>query len=132
MKTRLQHIALLVACVLAGTWLTGCGGSDSADSQGSSPASQDPSGQAASTPGAVDPGKALAAQAQSLLDQAKTLIDQSKYAEVNAVFQQLTALRLTPEQQKLFSDLKAQLQKAMATAGAAEASKAAGNLLKKN
>ena len=64
----------------------------------------------------------------SLVDQAKSLLGQNKYTEALNSLQQLSSLKLTPEQEKIVSDLKAQIEKAMAGKTASEA---VGNLLKK-
>ena len=74
---------------------------------------------------------ASSAKAQELIDKAKSLITSDKLQEASSVLQQLAALKLTPEQQQLVDDLKAQLQKALAGKATSDAATAAGNLLKK-
>lgn len=66
------------------------------------------------------------AKAGTIIDQAKALVGQNKYTEALSSLQQLSSLKLTPEQEKIVASLKEQIQKAMSTNGA----KAAGSLLK--
>jgi colicin import membrane protein len=70
------------------------------------------------------------AKAQGLIDQAKTLIAEGKFSDASSMLQQLTGLSLTDAQTKLVASLKDQIQKAMAAKAAADATSAAGNLLK--
>jgi len=70
-------------------------------------------------------------QAQEWIDKAKSLIADNKLQEASSILQQLAALKLTPEQQKLVDDLKGQLQKALAGKATTEGASAVGNLLKK-
>lgn len=70
-----------------------------------------------------------ASKAQELITQAKGLVDAKKYADASNILQQLAALKLTPEQQKLVEDLKATIQQALAKQATSEGVKAVGGLL---
>jgi hypothetical protein len=65
----------------------------------------------------------LTGTAQELIDRAKTLVGEGKYQDALTSLQGLVNFKLTDEQTKTVSDLKAQIQKALAGT-------AAGNLLK--
>ena len=80
---------------------------------------------------AQDAAATTASKAQEWIDKAKSLIAENKYSEASSALQQLAALKLTPEQQKLVDDLKAQIQKALAAKATGEGTSAVGNLLKK-
>jgi len=79
---------------------------------------------------AADAAAAAQAKAQDVIGQAKSLVDSGKYTEAMSLLQQkLVGLKLTPEQQKLVDDLKAQVQKALGSA-TKDATKAAGDAKK--
>jgi hypothetical protein len=72
---------------------------------------------------------AASTQAEQLVDKAKGLVGSEKYQEALNTVQQLTNMKLTPEQQKLVDDLKAQIQTALAKAAGTNAASALGNIL---
>ena len=72
---------------------------------------------------------ATSAQAQGLIDKAKGLVTDQKYQEALTLVQQLSSLKLTPEQQTLVDSLKAQIQTAMAKSATSNAASALGNIL---
>lgn len=71
------------------------------------------------------------AQAQKLIDQAKDYLAHSKLTEAGPIFDKLAAIKLTPDQQKVVDELKAQWEKATAALKKlkGDASEAVGNLL---
>jgi hypothetical protein len=73
--------------------------------------------------------KEAAPQAQGLIDRARDLVKDQKYQEALSTLGQLANLKLTPEQQKLVDDLKAQIQSALAKATAPDAASALGGAL---
>jgi len=73
---------------------------------------------------------AASSQADGLIAKAQSLITSKNYTEATNVLKELSSLKLTPEQQKLVDDLKAQVQKYMASQATSEATKAVGGLLK--
>jgi hypothetical protein len=68
-------------------------------------------------------------QVQTLIDKAKGLVTDQKYKDALTVVQQLSSMKLTPEQRVLVDNLKAQIQTALATASGTNAASALGNIL---
>jgi hypothetical protein len=68
-------------------------------------------------------------QAQALIDKAKGLVADEKYKDALAVVQQLSSLRLTPEQRTFVDGLKAQIQTALAKSTTSDAASSLGNAL---
>jgi hypothetical protein len=106
--------------------------------QTSSPASETPKPAAATAAQQVvsaasnQAGAAVAgsmSQVQTLIDKAKGLVTEEKYKDALTVVQQLSSLRLTPEQRTLVDSLKAQIQTALAKSTTSDAASAAGNVL---
>jgi hypothetical protein len=72
---------------------------------------------------------ASSTQVQGLIEKAKGLVTDEKYQDALKVVQQLSSLKLTPEQQTLMDGLKSQIQTALAKATGADAASALGNVL---
>lgn len=71
-----------------------------------------------------------ASKADELIAQAKKFISETKYSDATNILNQLANMKLTPEQDKLVADLKAQLQKAMTALSGTNAAGALNNLFK--
>lgn len=76
---------------------------------------------------AADAATADSTQTQGLIDKAKSLVDNSQYTDASTILQELSSMKLTPDQQKAIDDLKALIQKKLADQG----SSALGGLLNK-
>jgi hypothetical protein len=72
----------------------------------------------------------LTAQVQGAIKKAQDLIGEKKYQDALNALQQLASLKLTPEQQKTVDDIKAQIQKALASQTLQDATKSIPNPLK--
>jgi hypothetical protein len=99
------------------------------------PAVSTPTTPAAPAPTAVEQVTETATKVAGMITQAKALIAKKDYAAALNLLKELSAQKLTPEQQKLVSDLQATAQKEAASSAVnqagAEAGKAVGGLLGK-
>ncbi len=78
---------------------------------------------------AANQANAATAQSQSLIDKAKAYIYDQKYQDALTTLSQLSASKLTADQQKLVDALKAEIQSAMAKASTGDAASALGGAL---
>jgi hypothetical protein len=72
----------------------------------------------------------LTTQVQGIIKKAQDLVGEKKYQDALSALQQLANLTLTPEQQKVVDDIKAQIQKAVASQTLQDAAKSIPNPLK--
>ena len=135
---KIVKITTLLVLGSAGSLLVSCGQKQQSVPEPPAKVEQAPEAPAAATAKPADmPAPAVAIstpatdQAQGLIDKVKGLIVEKKYTEALAALQDLSALKLTAEQQAMANELKAQIQKAMSAQATSEATKAAGGLLGK-
>ena len=121
---RSQRIAML--SLAAALVLAGCGKKEEAPAPVT--AESAPAVPAAPAAPAVT---ADTTEADGLIAKAQTLINEKNYTAATDVIKQLSALKLTPEQQKIVDDLKVLVQKNLAASATDEAGKAVGGLLGK-
>jgi hypothetical protein len=62
-------------------------------------------------------------QVQELIDKTKSLVAEKKYTEALSSLGDLSKMKLTPQQQTWMDEIKAQIQKAMASQAAPDATK---------
>lgn len=86
---------------------------------------------ATATTAATTAAAEVTSKFNTVVEQAKKYLGETKYTEALNSLQQLSGLKLTPEQEKIVSDLKAQIQKLMAAKATTDGASAVGNLLKK-
>jgi superfamily I DNA/RNA helicase len=82
------------------------------------------------TAAAADKVDNLKAEAQSLIDKTQALVTEKKYEDALNSLKQLSAFKLTAEQQKTVDDLKVQLQKLMTNSTVTNAASKLNSLLK--
>jgi len=126
-----KQILTAVTLSCAVTLMIGCGGETEQSAPTPSPATAKP----ATTSKAKDPqpvaapvvdAAAIAAeQASKQIENIKSLLADTKYSEALNTLNEVSALKLTPEQQKLVSELKAQIDTALQSQAKAAADAAA-------
>jgi outer membrane biosynthesis protein TonB len=94
-------------------------------------AAPEPAPVVASAPAVAAPAEVAPDPAQSQIDNVKGLIAEKKYPEALAALKNLSAMKLTPDQQTMADGLKAEVQKAMQAEATSEATKSVGGLLGK-
>jgi hypothetical protein len=80
---------------------------------------------------AAKQAETMATQVQGLVDKAKSFIAEKQYPEAMNIVNQLTELKLSPEQQKLVDDLRTQIQQLMAAPAVSNTVERIGGLLGK-
>ena len=85
----------------------------------------------AAAPEVAPAAAAATAEAQGAIDKVKSLIAEKKYTEALGILKELSSLKLTPDQQKIVDDLKAQIENALQAQATSEATNSAGGLLGK-
>lgn len=83
----------------------------------------------AATPEVTPAATANIDQAQSQIDKVKSLLADKKYAEALTALKELSAMKLTPDQQTMVDGLKAQVERAMQAEATSDATKSVGGLL---
>lgn len=129
----MKRITTIVAAA-AVLMVSGCGKKESEPPAVKPPADR-PTAAVPSAPSAMEKVGEIAAQAAALIEQARAHINKKEYQAALNVLQKVSALKLTPEQQKLVQELQATAQRELAKAAtdkaASEAGKAVGGLLGK-
>ena len=107
-----------MAAVVAALTLTACGEkSDAPAAAGDGKAATATLEKVAAT--ASDAAGKVVAQAKEALDKAQQLVGQAKFQEAQDVLKTIESLKLTPEQQKSLSDLKAKIDQGITAAKSA-------------
>ena len=94
-------------------------------------AAEAPAPAVAVTPEAPPAATAIIDQAQSQIDKVKSLLADKKYTEALTALKELSAMKLTPDQQTMVDGLKAQVEKAMQAEATSDATKSVGGMLGK-
>jgi hypothetical protein len=138
-------IATLLALASAFSLIIGCGQKEQTAPEPPAKVEKAPEAAPAEMPKAVEaPAPAVAAapevtpaatatidQAQSQIDKVKSLLADNKYAEALTALKELSAMKLTPDQQTMVDGLKAQVEKAMQAQATSDATKSVGGMLGK-
>jgi cytochrome bd-type quinol oxidase subunit 1 len=94
-------------------------------------AAEAPAPAVAVTPEVTPAATANIDQAQSQIDKVKSLLADKKYTEALTALKELSAMKLTPDQQTMVDGLKAQVEKAMQADATSDATKSVGGMLGK-